>query len=137
VVTPLAVRLYTQRVSAVAFGTILLAASLLKLWSDGRYSVPLHRSWLDIPAISETVTSVEALLGLALVAGLWREAAWYAAISAFSLFAIITAVEAAKGKDSCGCFGAVQVRPIYTTCLDIAAVAALLLTGRPSRRSRG
>jgi hypothetical protein len=33
--------------------------------------------------------------------------------------------------NSCGCFGAVQIRPIYTMSLDLAAVSLLLITGRP------
>jgi hypothetical protein len=120
-----------RRTLAVSLSLLLLAASLLKLWAWTRFPQPSRHSWIESPSVSEGGAICEAALAVVLLAGLWPRLAWLAAVSTFTLFAIVTAIEAIQGKTSCGCFGAVQVKPVYTMCVDLAAVAALILTGKP------
>jgi hypothetical protein len=124
-----------RRALAIALGLLLLAASLLKLWSDTRNPPSPHHSWTDGPRVAYFAVAAEAALGCILLAGLWPGCAWFATLSAFSLFALVTAAETLQGKTSCGCFGAVQIRPIYTMSLDLAAVAMLLIIGTADRGS--
>jgi hypothetical protein len=120
-----------RRSVAVGLGALLISASLLKLWSQTRHPPVPNPSWLDEPAAVGSVAVLEAVLATVSIAGPWRRAAWHATIVVFGLFAIVAAVEAIWGRASCGCFGAVQVRPIYTMVLDLAAVTMLVVTGRP------
>ena len=118
-----------------ALSILLLAASLLKFWFEARYPQVPHRPWIDNRAVVYSTVAFEAVLGLVLLSGLWPSPTWCAAVTLFSLFAIITATETLQGKTSCGCFGSVQIRPVYTLFLDLTAVALLLVTGRPDRGS--
>jgi hypothetical protein len=106
---------------------------MLKLWAGTRYPDPPKQSWIGGRYVSESTAVCEAALGFPLLAGLWPRPTWLAAISIFGLFAVITAAEAIEGKASCGCFGAVHIRPIYTMWFDLLAVVLLLVTGRPDR----
>jgi hypothetical protein len=120
------------RTLAVFLSLLLLTASVLKLWSQTRYHFPPPaRSWMDGQPVSTSAAIGKAALGLVLLAGLWPRKTWLAAVSIFALFALITATESLQDKDSCGCFGTLQVRPIYTLFLDLTAVALLLATGPP------
>jgi hypothetical protein len=85
-------------------GILLLAASLLKVWSQVRYPQPLSGSLLDRPTVAGATAAFEAAFGLVLIARLWPRWAWHAAVVVFGLFSTITAIEAAQGKNSCGCF---------------------------------
>jgi hypothetical protein len=116
---------------AIVLGLLLVAASFTKLRAETRY--PPEQPWIESRFVSESASTAEAALALLLVAGVWPCGIWLATVTIFALFAIITVAGAIQGKDSCGCFGAVQVRPVYTMFLDISAVAALLVSGRPSK----
>jgi uncharacterized membrane protein YphA (DoxX/SURF4 family) len=109
----------------------LLAASILKFWFEAQYPQMSHRPWMDNRAVAYSTVAFEAILGLLLLTGLWPRPTWYATVTTFGLFAIITAAETLQGKTSCGCFGTLQVRPVYTLFLDLTAVAMLLATGPP------
>jgi hypothetical protein len=126
-----------QRSLAILLGGVLLCASLLKLWSQTRHPLQSDLSWTDAAAIVDSVVVLEATFGTVLIAGWWPRKAWYVSLLIFGLFSIISGVEAVNGRSSCGCFGAAAIRPIYTVCFDLAAVALLLGTGRPDREVRG
>ncbi len=130
-----------QRYAAFVLGLLLIAASLSSVWAEARYphvpGEPSSASWLSPRTLDEMVAAGEALLGLMLVAALWPRHAWSVSACLFTIFAVVTAAEALMGKSSCGCFGAVQIRPVYTMCLDLAAIALLLLTGRPATSGPG
>ena len=68
---------------------------------------------------------VEMALGLWLVSGLYRRAAWAAGCVCFVAFGGVTLYKAVTGEASCGCFGKIEVNPWITLVLDVAAVAAL------------
>jgi uncharacterized membrane protein len=133
VMTRWATHSHARHFTRCTLSILLLAASLLKFWSEARYPQITHRPWIDNRAVAYSAAAFEAVLALALLSGFWPNPTWYAAVAVFSLFAIVTAAQAIQGKDSCNCFGAVQVRPIYTMSLDILAVALLLITGKPDR----
>jgi hypothetical protein len=121
------------RILSAGLGGLLIAASLLTLWSEVRNRSFANKDWVRRPVVMMPVAIVEEALGIFLVAGLYRRSLWFVTIGVFSLFAIVTAFEAISGEDSCNCFGAVNVRPIYTMFLDLVAVAALLCMSCPSR----
>jgi hypothetical protein len=73
----------------------------------------------------------EAIFGMLLLTRVFPQFLWYGAVLSFSLFASISAVEAFLGTNSCGCFGPLQVPPIYTILLDALLLGLLLWTGRP------
>ena len=57
---------------------------------------------------------LEFALGVWMVSGLFRKAAWIAGTLAFFGFIGVTLVKALLGFDSCGCFGQVHVNPWIT-----------------------
>lgn len=70
----------------------------------------------------------ELALGIWLLSGLFKKAAWLAAISCFSLFSAVTLYKGIRGAESCGCFGTVHVNPWVTLfAIDIPSVIALLV----------
>ena len=71
---------------------------------------------------------MELAIGIWLLSGLLKKAAWLAAISCFSLFSMITLYKGITGAESCGCFGKVHVNPWITLfAIDLPAVIALAL----------
>ena len=74
------------------------------------------------------IVEFELALGIWLLSGLFKKAAWLAALICFSLFSAITLYKGLSGADSCGCFGSVQINPWITLfAVDIPAVIALLV----------
>jgi hypothetical protein len=130
-------RSVAQRILGAGLGGLLIAASLVTLRSEVRNPSFANEDWVHRRVVMTPVAVVEAVLGMFLVAGLYRRSLWFVTIGVFSLFAVMTALEAISGKDSCNCFGAVNVRPIYTMFLDLVAVAALLCMGCPPREESG
>jgi len=126
-----------QRILSAGLGGLLIAASLLTLWSEVQNPSFANEDWMHRPVAMMPVAVVEAALGTFLVAGLYRRRLWFVTIGVFSLLAIATALELVSGETSCNCFGAVTVRPIYTMLLDLVAIAALLCTGIPPREESG
>ena len=78
-------------------------------------------------SVVTTVPEFELFLGIVLLAGLWPQVTWYAAVLFFGALAGLSLYKGLSGDASCGCFGKVQVSPWYTLALDILAVAALLV----------
>ena len=71
---------------------------------------------------------LELGLGIWLICGLFRKAAWLTAVICFALFIVVTLQRALAGAESCGCFGRVHVNPWITLfAIDIPLLAALLI----------
>jgi hypothetical protein len=72
------------------------------------------------------IIEIEAMLGLALVLGLYSSIARWFALGVFALFAAVKLYQVVAGVRSCGCFGRFQVHPAWTLGLDLFALAALI-----------
>lgn len=70
-------------------------------------------------------------LGIWLVCGLFRKAAWLLAIIAFFVFILDTAYKGVVGAASCGCFGQVEMNPWLTLLAINLPMLVLLLAFRP------
>jgi thiol-disulfide isomerase/thioredoxin len=113
-------------VTAVA-GAILIIASVLKIYqllTEPIISAGFWESWefflIQIP--------LELGLGIWLLSGLFRKAAWVVALLAFGIFIIVTLQKGLTGEKSCGCFGPVEVDPWITlSCIDITLFLGLLI----------
>jgi len=113
-------------VTAVA-GVILIIASVLKIYqllTEPIISAGFWESWefflIQIP--------LELGLGIWLLSGLFRKAAWVVALLAFAVFIIVTLQKGLAGEESCGCFGPVDVDPWITlSCIDITLFLGLLI----------
>jgi len=113
-------------VTAVA-GLVLIIASALKI--EQLLTVPIistgfWESWefflIQIP--------LELGLGIWLLCGLFKKAAWLAAVISFALFIAVTLQKALAGYESCGCFGRVDVNPWITlTAVDVSLFLGLLI----------
>jgi hypothetical protein len=114
-------------------GLLLIAAAILKAHEVLTvYFFPWHEkgfwnSWemmlVQIPA--------EFALGVWLVSGLFRKAAWLAGTAAYCLFIAVTLRLALMGAESCGCFGQVHVNPWVTLFSIDIPFTVLLLIFRP------
>jgi len=106
---------------------VLLAAVVLK-----------GRQLLTEPVVSSSIWSsrpflifqveFELALGLWFLSGLFKKAAWLAAVLCFSVFSVVTLYKGLTGAASCGCFGQVHVNPWLTLfAIDLPAVIALTM----------
>jgi hypothetical protein len=68
----------------------------------------------------------ELALGIWLLSGLFKRAAWLAAVVCFGLFCCVTLYKGLIGAASCGCFGKVHVNP-WITLFAIDLPATMLL----------
>jgi hypothetical protein len=104
------------------FGALLLTAAVLKGWYLPTEPLPNSGIWSYRPLLILTV-ELELALAIWLLSGLFKKAAWLAALLCFSAFSAITAYKALKGAASCGSFGSVQVNPWTTLfAIDLPAV---------------
>ncbi len=110
-----------------ALGILLLTAAVLKGWQ--LMNEPLANNsiwssrWFHIMEVE-----FELAMGIWLVSGLFKKAAWLATLGLFSMFSIITLYKAITGYASCGCFGQVHVNPWITLfVVDLPSIIALLI----------
>jgi thiol-disulfide isomerase/thioredoxin len=121
-----------NQIITVVTGLVLIIASSLKiqqLLTEPIISKGFWESWLffviQIP--------LELGLGIWLVCGLFRKAAWMLAVLAFGLFIAVTLQKGLIGAESCGCFGKVKVNPWITLlAIDIPLFLGLVIF-RPLR----
>lgn len=107
-------------------GLVLIAATVLKihhLLTEPIIGVSFWQSreffLIQIP--------LELGLGIWLVCGLFRKAAWVAGVLSFGLFIVVTLQRGLAGAESCGCFGRVHINPWITlSVIDIPLLLALL-----------
>jgi thiol-disulfide isomerase/thioredoxin len=110
-----------------ALGALLIVAGGLKGWQLLTEPVANNSIWTWRPFMVLQV-DFELALGIWLVSGLFKKAAWLAAISCFSLFSAVTLYKGLSGAESCGCFGTVDVNPWLTLfVIDIPSVIALVV----------
>lgn len=86
-------------------GVILIIASVLKIHqmlTEPIISEGFWESWeffvIQIP--------LEMGLGIWLLSGLFKKAAWLVAVICFGLFIVVTLKKGLAGEESCECFGA-------------------------------
>jgi thiol-disulfide isomerase/thioredoxin len=116
-----------NQIITVVTGLVLIVASVLKihqLLTEPIISKGFWESWLffviQIP--------LELGLGIWLVSGLFRKAAWMIAVLAFGLFIAVTLQKGLTGAESCGCFGRVKVNPWITLLvIDIPLFLGLVI----------
>lgn len=108
-----------------ALGVLLLTASVLKGWQ--LMNEPLANNsiwssrWFHIMEVE-----FELAMGVWLVSGLFKKAAWLASLGIFSMFSIITLFKGITDYSSWGCFGSVHVNPWITLfAVDLPAVITL------------
>ena len=108
-------------------GAFLITAAALKthqLLIEPILSKGFWESW----AFFVVQIPLEFGLGIWLVCGLFRKAAWMLGTIAFGGFIFITGYKAFGGAASCGCFGTVHVNPWITlSTIDIPLFILLLL----------
>lgn len=120
------IKIANQIVMVVA-GLVLIVATVLKihqLLTEPIISKGFWESWefflIQIP--------LELGLGIWLVCGLFRKAAWVVVVLSFGLFIAVTLQKGLIGAESCGCFGRVEVNPWVTlSVIDIPLFLALLI----------
>lgn len=104
---------------------LLLVAAVLKGWQLLTEPAANNDIWTYRPFLILTV-EFELALGIWLLSGLFKKAAWLATIVCFSLFSMITLYKGITGYASCGCFGSVHVNPWITLfAIDLPAVLSL------------
>ena len=117
-----------KKVSNIALkilGILLLIASVLKGRQLLTEPVANNDIWSYRPLLILTV-EFELALAIWLLSGLFKKAAWLAALLCFSAFSAVTLYKALTGAESCGCFGSVHVNPWITLfAIDLPAVTAL------------
>ena len=62
-------------------------------------------------------------------------ASWLVCLSSFVIFAIVNSQLVLVGQASCGCFGSLQVSPVYALGIDLIVIL-LLLVSRPNSQSK-
>ena len=108
-------------------GVLLLTTAMLKGWQ-----------LLVEPSISSSIWSyrpfqilaveLELAIGIWLLSGFFKKAAWLITLLCFSFFSLVTTYKAITGAESCGCFGFVSVNPWVTLfAIDLPALAALVI----------
>ena len=108
-----------------ALGALLIVAGVLKGWQLLTEPVANNSIWSYRPFLILTV-EFELALGIWLLCGLFKKAAWLAALICFSLFSFITLYKGLSGAESCGCFGSVHVNPWVTLfAIDLPVLIAL------------
>jgi thiol-disulfide isomerase/thioredoxin len=119
-----------NQIITVVTGLVLIVAAVLKihqLLTEPIISKGFWESWLffliQIP--------LELGLGIWLVCGLFRKAAWMLAVLAFGLFIVVTLQKGLTGAESCGCFGRVKVNPWITLLAIDIPLFLLLVIFRP------
>jgi len=108
-------------------GILLLTAAVLKGWQLLTEPMANKDIWTNRAFLIFTV-EFEIALGIWLLSGLFKKAAWLATISCFTLFCFVTLYKSLSGAESCGCFGSVHVNPWITLlAIDLPAVLALVI----------
>jgi hypothetical protein len=79
---------------------------------------------------------LEFALGVWLVSGLFRKAAWSAGLVCYLGFIGVTLTKAITGAESCGCFGQIHVNPWITLAAIDVPLFLLLATNSCRRRGR-
>jgi hypothetical protein len=116
-------------------GLVLIIAAVLKAhellfvcipgWKEHGIWESYEFTLLQIP--------LELCLGIWLVSGLFRKAAWLAGMVAYFGFIFVTLYKGVIGAESCGCFGQIHVNPWLTLGLIDIPMFLLLVLNRPGQ----
>jgi hypothetical protein len=119
----------------VALGLFLVVTALLKVQgpADGALG---QNTILFSPRLRFAVMEAEALLGLWLLSGWAKRAAWFFAVAFFVVVAGFSLYLGLMGQSSCGCFGRIHVSPWNAFGLDVACLGTLALCWSPFRREQ-
>jgi len=115
-----------------ALGLLLLVTALLKFQGPAGGALG-QNTILFSPRLQFAVMEVEALLGLWLLSGWAKRAAWFFAVAFFLMVAGVSLYLGLIGQSTCPCLGRLHISPWSAFALDIACLAALGLC-RPSFR---
>jgi len=108
-------------------GILLLTAAILKGWQLMTEPVANKDIWSNRAFLFFTV-EFELALGIWLLSGLFKRAAWLIVLACFVLFCGVTLYKGLTGADSCGCFGSITVNPWITLfAIDLPAVVLLAI----------
>ncbi|MDR1385520.1 MAG: hypothetical protein LBJ67_16985 [Planctomycetaceae bacterium] len=117
----------------LSVGSVILVAAVLKaeqlmVTMPGFENGLFHARWFNI-----IVVEFELAFGILLLSGLLQKLAWLISLFLFTGFVgtlFYRAVILQEMTTSCGCFGRVEVPPIYTAVFDIMVIG-LLIVFRP------
>src|SRR5262249_22460070 len=110
----------------IVLGVLLLIAAALKLVGTGVDAVP-QVYVLSTPPSRLLAVEIEAALGLWLLLGVRRRAAWFGAVGLFSALTVLSGYLVQQGFSSCGCLGPIPVAPTQTLALDVVVLTTLFL----------
>jgi hypothetical protein len=112
------------RILFASLGLFLVVTALLKAQGPADGALEQNTILLS-PRLRFVVMEAEALLGLWLLSGWAKRAAWFFAVAFFLVVAGISLYLGVMGQSSCGCFGRIQVSPWSAFVLDVACLALL------------
>ncbi len=116
-------------------GLMLIGASILKIQEMLNLPIPGWKEkglWESYEFFLVQIP-LELSLGIWLVSGLFRKAAWLVGTLAFLGFIGVTAYKMYIGAESCGCFGQVHVKPWITLSFIDIPFFLLLALWRPGK----
>jgi hypothetical protein len=119
-------------VVARLLGILLLVAAGLKVWGLGVDPVP-GTGVFSAPELQIAFVEFEVALAVWLCLGVQPIFSWLVSLLTFTGFAIVSSYLAWIGESSCGCFGRINVNPLYALAVDSIILTSLTL-GRPDLR---
>lgn len=122
-------------VARVLVGCLLLVSASLKLHSLLTQSLVTSNEWLASPRVQWLAVGWESSLALWLFSGCRANVTSWVTLATFSIFAVVSLHEAAAGKRTCCCFGAVQAQPWFVFTMDVGIVTFLYRV-QPNIRTR-
>ena len=125
-----------NRIVMTLAGLLLIAAAGLKFIEALNICIPgwrEHGVWESYEFILVQLP-LEFALGVWLISGLFRKAAWLAGTLAFLGFIGVTLFKAISGAESCGCFGQIHVNPWLTLGLIDVPMFLLLVINPPGKQ---
>lgn len=114
---------------ALLLVVLLLAAAAPKLGGRDVSAVP-QAGTFSAPWLQVAAAEWEVVLGVWLLSGFARRAAWLASVLTFVTFAGVSGYLGLQGVANCGCFGAIHASPWWAFGVDVVALV-LLSVSRP------
>ncbi|MCI0499173.1 MAG: hypothetical protein L0Y36_05785 [Planctomycetales bacterium] len=107
-----------NKIIMILAGLLLMVAAVLKFHEMLSICVPSWQTnktgfWESYEFLLIQIP-LEFALGVWMVSGLFRKAAWIAGTLAYLCFIFVTLTKAMLGAESCGCFGQIHVNPWIT-----------------------
>jgi hypothetical protein len=131
--SPARVGRYAQVLVHGAAGTLLMTAALLKAYQ--LIAGPVEVRSLPARLLELGLIEFELILATMLLLDVLPLLAQYLALTAFTVFGVLSLRKAISGAPTCGCFGPVDIDPRITTAIDLVMVVLLAAIGPPRPRS--